>query len=304
MTTPIPLETKTFEHVPESLAGKEGAPKFTLRYGTRRDKHIYRAELAGRGLVTYGEETIREAMVDEMLRLSDNSEETKERMVDTARRYWAATQSLKVAVELWIKDCIDTRADDPEAELPEQPVIDFDAEEMAWITGIMQTVQVNSTVLRNMNKANVRRDFIASEVALSVILVGVEGFELQRDAEGVVEPDCLAALEEWLGDRAEELGVDEVNAGDPYAELRNAAFMAFHLPKATEKNFASLLLATSALSGSQVVAEESASTSPKSAKSTETPSSTADTNTGETSSTLPLDAGPECPESSGQTVAE
>ena len=303
MSPTIPIEAKTFDYVPESLRGIEGAPKFMLRYGTRRDKHTYKAEIAGRGLVSYSDEEIRKAMIEEMGRIPGNSEEAKNRAIDTARRYWAANRALAAEQKLWRDDCMAVLADDPEAELPPAPKIDFDPDEQAWIVGIMQTLQANSTVICNMNKANVRRGFIASEVALSVVLVGVEGFDIERDAEGLVERRSLAALEEWLGDRAEELGVDSLNAGDAYAELRNMAFMAFHLPKETEKNFASLLLATSALSGSQAAAVADASTSPMSEKSTETPSTPADTTSNEKSSTSPCPAGEDSAASPGQTDA-
>jgi len=302
MSPTIPIEAKTFDYVPESLRGIEGAPKFMLRYGTRRDKHTYKAEIAGRGLVSYSSEEIREAMIEEMRRVPGNSEEAKERVIDAARRYWAANRALDAEVKLWQSDCLAIRADDPEAELPKPPALDFDPDEQAWIVGVMQALQATSPTLSNMNKANVRRDFIASEVALSVVLVGMEGFDIERDAEGLVERRSLAALEEWLGDRAEELGVDSLNAGDAYAELRNMAFMAFHLPKETEKNFASLLLATSALSGSQAAAVADASTSPMSEKSTETLSTPADTISSEKSSTSPCPAG-EDSASPGQTDA-
>lgn len=301
MSNIIPIEAKTFEYVPDSLKGLEGAPKFTLRYGTRRDKHTYKAEIAGRGLVSYSDDEIREAMLDEMRRLSGNSDETKARMIDTAQRFWAANRALEIEVKLWRDDCIALRNEDPEAELPPLPQIDFDPDEQAWIVGIMQTVQANSTVIRNMNKANSRRNFIASEVALSLILLGVEGFELERDADGLIETSNLAALEQWLGDRAEELGIEPIRADDPYAELRDMAFMAFHLPKETEKNFVSLLPAISDQNGSAPEAADENSTSPMSEKSKETPS-TSSTTKGK-SSTSPCPAEADSVESSGLTDA-
>ena len=307
MTPTIPIDTKTFKYVPETLKvdGKpmEGAPEFTLRYGTRRDKHTYKAELAGRGLVSYSDDEIREAMASEMRRLSDNSEESKARMVETAERYWAANRALEEEIKLWRTNAIAVRNEDPDAELDPFPVIDFDLEEQAWITGIMQTVQANSAVIRNMSKANSRRDFIASEVALSVVLISAEGFELERDAENLVEPASLAAMEEWLGNLAEDLGIEPHLAGDAYAELRNMAFMAFHLPRDTEKNFASLLLATSALSGSQPVVADESSVSPVSGKSKATPSPQADTITSETSLNSPSPAEAVSAESPGPTDA-
>lgn len=301
MSNIIPIEAKTFEYVPDSLKGLEGAPKFTLRYGTRRDKHTYKAEIAGRGLVSYSDDEIREAMLDEMRRLSGNSDETKARMIDTAQRFWAANRALEIEVKLWRDDCIALRNEDPEAELPPLPQIDFDPDEQAWIVGIMQTVQANSTVIRNMNKANSRRNFIASEVALSLILLGVEGFELERDADGLIETSNLAALEQWLGDRAEELGIEPIRADDPYAELRDMAFMAFHLPKETEKNFVSLLPAISDPNGSAPEAADENSTSPMLEKSKETPS-TSSTTKGK-SSTSPCPAEADSVESSGLTDA-
>lgn len=300
MTETVPLKAKTFEYVPDCLKDIEGAPVFTLRYGTRRDKHSYKAEIAGRGLVSYSDTEIREAMIDEIKRLSGNSDEAKARMIDCAQRYWAANTSLGLEIDLWRKDCLALRSDDPEAELPPPPELDFDPEERAWIIDTFQTVQSSSAVIRTMNKANVRRDFIANEVALSIVLIGAQGFVIERDIEGLVTN--LPEIEEWLGERAEELGIESVNSGDAYAQLLQTAFLAFHLPKEMEKNFASLLPATSDLNGSHPAAAGDVSTSQKSEKSKEIPSTTVDTTTGETSSISPSVAEAGLAESPGQTA--
>jgi hypothetical protein len=298
---PVPIEAKTFTYVPESLREIEGAPKFVLRYGTRRDRNAYRAELAGRGLVSHGQAEIRDAMAEEIKRLSGNSDEAKDRMVETARRYWAASDSLEQQIKEWWEDCAAYARDNPEAELPPAPAIDFDPEEEAWITGIMQDVQANSAVIHNMRKANARRDFLATEVALAVVLVSAEGFDLRRDIDGLVDRECMAELQEWLGDRAEELGFDQTRADDPFGELRNIGFAAFHLPKDTEKNFASPPLPTSDATGSPAEAEDASSASPASAKSKATPSTA--TSTSATSSTSPSAAETETAGSTGPMAA-
>lgn len=288
MHVEIPIEAGTFRFTPPSLKDIEGAPAFVLRYGTRRDKHAYRAELAARGLVSYGEEEIRAALIEEMQRLSGNTEEAKGQMADAAREYWAAGKSLEMEIKAWREDCAELLLADEKAELPPAPVLDFDAEREAWITGVMQSVRAKSTVLANMAKANARRDFIVSEVALALILVSVEGFDLARDAEGVIEPSCLTRLEDWLGDKAEELGIDSMKSDEPYSELRDAALLAFHLPKEAEKNFASPPQPTSDPNGSPEAAAAGSSTSPASDPSTETPST--DTNTSGKSATSPRPA--------------
>jgi len=244
----VPIEAKTFTFTPELLKGKEGAPTFILRYGTRRDKHAYRAELAARGLVSYTDAQIRAAMLDEIRRLSQNTDEAKDRMVDTAKRFWDSQDAHQKMIEEWLKDVAELRdqaakaGDDPATlDLPAPPENDFDAEERAWIVGIMEDVKGRSRVLGGMNKANVKRNFITTEVALAVLLISAEGFELSRDTDGVIEVDCLAAMQDWLGDLAEKMGVDAQYSDDAYTDLCNAAFLAFHMPKEAEKNFASAL---------------------------------------------------------------
>jgi hypothetical protein len=298
---PVPIEAKTFTYVPESLQDIEGAPKFVLRYGTRRDRNAYRAEIAGRGLISHGRDEIRDSMVDEMRRLSDASPEVKEEVVEATRRYWAASDSLDREIKEWRDDLIATLRDNPEAKLPEPPVIDFDPEVEARVVGILQDVQARSPVIYNMHKANARRDMLATEVALAVVLVSVEGFDLRRDIDGLVEQECMAELQEWLWARAEELGFDPAGRSDPYGELRSTGFAAFHLPKDTEKNFASPPPPTSDATGSPAEAGDASSISPASAKSKATRSRA--TSTSATSSTSPSAAETETAGSTGPMAA-
>lgn len=301
----VPVEARTFTFVPDVLKPFANAPKFVLRYGTRRDRNAYKAELAGRGLVSHSRDEIRAAMAEEIVRLSGNPAEAKDRMVEVARRWWAANDSLEREIKEWIDDCAALARSDSEATMPEAPRIDFDPDEEAWITGILQDVQANSAVIRNMRKANARRDFLATEVALAVVLVSVEsdsgGFDLSRDIDGLVEQDCMADLQEWLGTRAEELGIEPAVADDAYGELRNVGFAAFHLPKDTEKNFASPPPPTSAATGSPAAAEDASSPSPASAKSKATRSRA--TSTSATSSTSPSAAATDMAGSPGPMAA-
>ena len=300
----VPIEARNFTFTPELLKGKEGAPSFTLRYGTRRDKHAYRAELAARGLTSYTTAQIRASMLDEIRRLSDNTAEVKERMVDTAKRFWDSQDAFQRMVDEWMKECTEIRVANPEAEIPPPPEDDFDAEEAAWIVGIMESVKGQSRVLGNMNKANVRREFISSEVALAVVLVKAEGFDLTRDVDGVVDVECLAALQEWLGAKAEELGIEEQDSDAAYTDLCNAAFLAFHIPKVAEKNFASPQQPSSPEDSSKLEAAAPDDTiSTDSAKSTSKKTHSADTSMeSENSANSPSAAETSGAESNGPTA--
>jgi hypothetical protein len=297
----VPIEAKTFTFTPELLKGKEGAPNFKIRYATRRDKHTYRAELAARGLTGYSEAEIRTVILEEMRRLSSNTDEAKDRMIDTAKRLWDSQDAHDEMVEHWLKEVAELDPDTPPNHIPPPPENDFDAEERAWITGIIETVQGQSVAVGNMLKANVKRQKIVNEVSLAVVLVDAGEFNLTRDADGVIERSCLADLEEWLGDKAEELGIEPRDADAVYAQLCRAAFLAFHLPKEAEKNFASAPRPSSPENPSKqedVVPVDSTSTESEKSNSKTTPSDP-DTTSGETSANSLFDAGTSMDESTG-----
>lgn len=304
MNTEIPIEASSFEYVPESLKDKEGAPKFTIRYGTRRDRHKFQQELARRGVVSHSDEEIRATLLLEMKRLSQNTPEAIAKMTDTAELYWRAGEEFENAGEEWLKDCAELRAENPEATLPAEPVMDFDAEEEAWITNIIKTVSAQSTLIGNMNADNVSAAFERKEAALAAALVSVEGFELVRRHDGMIEADSLIALENWLGDKAEALGLTDLESVTPYMNLRIVAELAFHLPKVAEKNFAAPPpTISSPINSTPLGAQTDGIGSKASAKSKDTPKSNSPTPITE-SSTLPSTAETDGETSTGPTGSD
>lgn len=300
----VPIEAKSFEYTPTSLEGKEGAPKFTIRYGTRRDRNTFQQEVARRGVVSHTDEDMREETLAEIKRFSNITAEQKSKMVDTATRYWAAISSLDLQIKEWISICTKMKSEDEKAELPPAPEIDFDRDEEAWITGIINHVSESSPTLCNMRADNVKREQITREIALSVVLVDVEGFELKRRPDGIIEIHSMIELQEWLGERSEELGLEFLESGDPYNQLLTVGFSSFFLPKETEKNFASPPPITSSPESSMQQPEtEEAISSKASAKSKATPESNSPMPTSE-SSTLPAPAETAGDASNGQTVEE
>ena len=300
----VPIEAKSFRFTPALLKEKTDAPVFTLRYGTRRDKHTFRSELAARGLVHYSDADIRAAMLDEIRRLSENTIETIDRMVDTAKRYWDSKDAHQTFVLEWLKECEELRRDNASADLPPPPENDFDAAEAAWITGIMETVQSQSAVLGNMRRANSRRDRIFAEAALAIVLVSIEGLDitLRRDADGIIERDCIAEIEDALCDRAEELGIEPTESDWVYTDLCDTAFQAMTLPKEAEKNFGSPPQPSSQDTSSKqdpVASDDTQSPASEKSSSKKTRSE-ADTTNGETSANLPSAAETSGAEPSGQ----
>lgn len=304
MTSEIPIEATSFVYVPESLKDIKGAPKFTLRYGTRRDKHYLQQEAARRGLNRSDNDEIRAATLSEMQRNSQNTPEALERMVDCADRYWQAMNELAAAREEWAKDCADLQKDDSKAELPAYPVLIFDKKEEVWIENILNTVASNSELVGNMRAQNAKFEFEMKEIYLSTVLLEVDGFNLVRRHDKLIENQCLIDLEEWLGEQAETLGLDTIAAGWCYSELCNAAQESFWLPKAARKNSLSPPPITSSQTSSTLDIEQTDDTTLKaSAKSKASPQNSSAEPISE-SSTSPSLAETGGATSSGPTVAE
>lgn len=300
----IPIEASSFVFTPSSLKEIDGAPTFTLRYGTRRDRHKFQQELARRGLVSNSNDDLRAAILSEMRRLSQNSPEAIEKMVDAAERFWSAGESLANALGEWVKGCADLLEADPKATVPEQPKLEFDAEEEIWISNIINTVSAESELIGNMRADNTRRNFEMKEIALAATLESVEGFELTRRHDGIVEDSCLIELEEWLGSKSEELGVADIDSGNAYEELMSTAESSFWVPKVTEKNFASPPPTISSPTNLTPLGEQTEdATSKVSAKSKGTQGDNSLTSTSE-SSTLPSTAGTDGETLDGPIVAD
>lgn len=296
----VPIKAESFVSTPKSLKEIEGAPKFTIRYGTRRDRNTFQREVARRGLVGHSQEDIQDLTLSEIRRLSRNSDEEKEKMVDAATRFWAAGKSLEMQFKEWIKICAQAREEDPNAVLPPSPELDFDPDEEAWITATINQVSVESTRLSEMRADNARREQLTREISLSIVLVDAEGFELKRRQDGVIEIACINELCEWLGERSEELGLSFLDSVDPFHELATECFAAFFLPEETRKNFASPPPTTSSPeSSTQQPEAEEVTTSKASANSKATPDISSEP-TISTSSTSPSAAETDGEESNGQ----
>lgn len=300
----IPIEASSFEYVPESLKDIEGAPKFTLRYGTRRDKHTAQQEIARRGLIHNNNDEIRAAILTELRRTSQNTADVLDKMVDCAERYWLAMEQLSAARQEWLKDIVELQKDDPKAELPPYPELEFDKQEEVWIAEILTTVAADSELVGNMRAQNEKFEFETKEIYLSAVLLEVDGFNLVRRADKLIENQCLIDLEEWLGEQAETLGLDAIDAGRCYGALCEAAEQSFWLPKVARKNSLSPPPTISSPTSSTLPIEQTGDTPSKaSAKSKASPENSSPEPISE-SSTSPSHPEMDGETSTGPTVAD
>lgn len=273
---PIPVEAKSFTYTPECLADKEGAPVFTLRYGTRRDRHTYQDEVRLRSLRHNDPKDFEQAIIEELRSKYTSDEISIDEVVDAIERYYLACEMLTSARKEWASDCLAILNDIPEAErdkpdataaLPPAPELDFDKDEQERVENMIADVEAQSSRIGRMHRDNGRRERELPRIALSIVLQATTlDVKIPRNFDGVIEPDKIYALEEALEAKCIELGLDRGDALEAFNQLANRALSAFFLQQDEEKNSSSPPPTISDPNGSTELDSE-ASTSKASAQS-------------------------------------
>ena len=246
---PIPVEAKSFTYTPDCLEGKEGAPVFTLRYGTRRDRHTYQDEVRLRSLRNNDAKDFEQAIIEELRAKYTSEVMPIDEVVDAIERYYLACEMLTSARKEWANDCLAILSEIPEAErdkarsdvdLPPAPELDFDKDEQERVENLIADVEAKSSRIGRMHRDNGRRERELPRIALSIVLQSTTlDLAIPRNLDGVIEPDTIYALEEALEAKSIELGLDRGESFQAFNQLANRALSAFFLQKDEEKNSSS-----------------------------------------------------------------
>jgi hypothetical protein len=300
----IPIESKTFTYTPPSLTGENPA-SFTFRFGTRRDRNNMADQKALRRLRRHFVDDYQRAVLSEIKLDWRGSPEELDSIVYLIERYYAEKsafeeQYLEHAKEcLAILDGLDADMSDEEKRnhLPEAPNFDFDAEETRRVEFVISEIENQSLLIGSMDRDNRQHERGEKLLAIAILLESTTlDLELKRDRSGLLEDDCVIAIEDEL----ERL----TDGPQAYFELATEARNAFKLTAEQEKNSASPSPITtdpnSSTSQEQTVSTTTTSASKASAKAP-TPENLQPSMT-ETSSNSPSPVETHTAESDGQMV--
>ncbi len=226
----IPLHAKEVQiFKPDCLAEQQTIPAFTLKAPTRREREDMMYAIRQDGLRRYGQEEMREAMVEELCRLWECDQEDPN--VAKLRGYWQATDDYAEQAEallLEIEAAKDAGEESPAALAP------FEHAETPAVVELLDRLDDLSPRLRRMAISNERFARSLPRYAIAHCLKDWTGLECQPRFENeVLKIDIVHDLEGELEDRFGDKGVSAIN------ELAAAAIGRFFMGKAAEKNSSS-----------------------------------------------------------------
>lgn len=221
MPQSVPLEaSETLAFTPPSLEGIEGAPSFTLRYPTRRDKRFINRLLRESGARTHSDETVRAAVLDELK--ASWTEADYEKFAPIIRDYWQALDAFTLI-----------QKNDPEA------TFEYDEALARSTSDLIRLVSESSARICKMRADNAEFNELAELCTLAVVVKDWTGLKTRRVLErGYLTTDCAADLVDDLTKYADKV-LDSQRAGIPYAELMIECFRTQRLDGDEEKNSAS-----------------------------------------------------------------
>ncbi len=239
---PIPIEAGRFTYTPECYADLPGAPVFTLRHGTRRDKHLYQDAVRLKRLQSHSQQDFRDAVVDEIRQRWASDAMPIDEIVDAVQRYYSAADDFDAALAAWRKGLADMLEALPEAEradavLPPSPEFEFDSAERTRVENLISDVERHSDRLGRMSRDNGRREREIRRIAISVLLEDTSlPIALKRDMDGLVDDEAIYAIEDALDDFSD---AEDHRGGIAFAQLGTKALLSFFVTKEEEKNFSS-----------------------------------------------------------------
>lgn len=267
----IPVEAKSFTYTPECFAGMKDAPAFTMRYGTRRDRHAYQDAIRQKRLRSHDKEDFRAVILDEIRTKWANDALPIDEVIASVERYFSAADELDGAIKAWAEQCKplieahqEAQKADPDVrlDLPTAPELDFPPLERERVENLLADVEEHSERLGRMNKDNGRREREIRRIALALLLEDTSlGLPMKRDMDGLLPEDTIYAIEDALDEFSD---AEDHRGGVAFSQLGNKALMSFFLTREEEKNSASPSPTTTDQSGS-TAQEPTASTTKTSA---------------------------------------
>lgn len=216
MPQDIPLEaSETLAFTPPSLAEIDGAPTFTLRAPTTRDKRHHRRLHVEEGLAHHGSDAIRaEVLAGLKLLWSPDAYAEHAPLIEA---YWDATDQF-----------VTEKAKDPDLEWI------YDAEIEAAVQDLTQRVAQAHKPLRRMMADNADFGEMSFPLMVAVVVKGWTGLDAKPVREGgYLTLDSAAGIAEALAKVEKANGLDE---GAAWVELAVACTNRMYLLPDTAKN--------------------------------------------------------------------
>lgn len=216
MPQDIPLEaSETLAFTPPSLASIEGAPSFTLRAPTTRDKRYHRRLHVEEGLQHHGADAIRTEVLAGLKALWSPDAYAEHAPVIEA--YWDATDAF-----------VTEKAKDPDLQWS------YDAEIEAAVQDLTQRVAQAHKPLRRMMADNADFGEMSFPLMVAVVVKNWTGLEFKPVREGgYLTLDSASSLAEALAAIEKANGLDE---GAAWVELAVACTNRMYLDPDTAKN--------------------------------------------------------------------
>lgn len=224
MPQDIPLEaSETLVFTPPSIATAEGAPNFTLRAATTREKRFRRRLLAVEGLAYHSEEDLRAEILNAL-----------QTSLWGAEKFATHSQPLK---DYWstLDDFRNQRKDQPDLEWSYDPEIE------KAVLKLLRDVEQVWKPLGEMKADNIDFNEIFAAATVAVIVQSWTGIDLKPDTDrGYLTVDCVDALAQRLSrfaqKHADPQDKDGVAGRLAWMELVNACSGRMALDEDEEKN--------------------------------------------------------------------
>lgn len=219
MPQDVPLESsETLEFTPTSLKPIPGAPSFTLRAATHREKRFHRRLITEEGLRTHNVEAIRACVLDG-LRLLWNAEDYA-RHEPTISQYWQQRDDFELQ-----------RKDDPELAWA------YDPELERGIDDLTRRVAEAHPPLRRMLADNNEFGEMIAPVLTAVVVKGISGLPINpRLDRGYMTVDTMLKVRDALDAFERKHGLMD---GTAWLELFVACSGRMRLDEEEAKNSAS-----------------------------------------------------------------
>ncbi|MCW1985597.1 MULTISPECIES: hypothetical protein [unclassified Novosphingobium] len=220
MPQDIPLEaSETLAFTPQSLAGISGAPVFTLRTPTTREKRFRRRLMAEEGVAFHSEGELRQEILD-ALRTHLWGEEKFVTHRAPLLAYWDALDEYRLQ-----------KKDDPDLKWS------YDEATEQAVLNLLRDVEQSWKPIGRMKADNIDHNEIFMAATVAVIVQEWSGLPTARDTDrGYLTIDCVDAMATSMTKFAER---NDVLGKLAWLELFNACAKQMSLDEEEEKNSAS-----------------------------------------------------------------
>lgn len=227
MPQDIPPQTIPYEasdvlaFTPASLQEFEGAPSFSLRAATTREKRFHRRLYVEEGLGRHDDAAIRREILTGLQKLWTEEVFTEHKPI--IETYWSA-----------IDDFALQRKDDPELNWT------YDAELEQGVKDLIGRVVESYPPLRRILADNSEFEQMSLPLVVAVIVKSWTGLTSPRLLDrGFITVNCAEKLKDALEKYEKEQGVPESGQGMAWTELATACLARLYLDEEEAKNFVS-----------------------------------------------------------------